>query len=149
MVYSPHPPYEILQNRLIDFSDMQRMRRFARFWDLSATAGILSTTRRCSGRGASPFPDFLQFRDWLAAHLGRRHSIALNTLAESLFIYLTTVCALEAVSVDAVLSRDWRRTGRKDPPHFLAKEAAASPPQPPAEARSAPKRQARHLAPLA
>src|SRR5262249_8011449 len=34
MVYSSHPPYEILQTRLIDFATMQRLRRFARYWDL-------------------------------------------------------------------------------------------------------------------
>ena len=30
MLYSPHPPYEILQTKLVDFADMQRMRRFSR-----------------------------------------------------------------------------------------------------------------------
>ena len=39
MVYNPHPPYEILQNRLIDFATMQRLRRFARYWDLVGNSG--------------------------------------------------------------------------------------------------------------
>ena len=39
MVYNPHPPYEILQNKLIDFATMQRMRRFARYWDLVGNSG--------------------------------------------------------------------------------------------------------------
>ena len=39
MIYSPHPPYEILQNRLIDFATMQRLRRFARYWDLVGNSG--------------------------------------------------------------------------------------------------------------
>ena len=34
MIYSPLPPYEILQNKLIDFAAMQQLRRFARYWDL-------------------------------------------------------------------------------------------------------------------
>ena len=36
MVYSPHAPYEILQNSLIDAPTLGRLRRFARFWDLIA-----------------------------------------------------------------------------------------------------------------
>jgi hypothetical protein len=39
MVYNPHPPYEILQNKLIDFATMQRLRRFARYWDLVGNSG--------------------------------------------------------------------------------------------------------------
>ena len=46
MVYSPHPPYEILQNRTIDFATMQRLRRFSRFWDLVANSGNFSRPRR-------------------------------------------------------------------------------------------------------
>jgi radical SAM superfamily enzyme YgiQ (UPF0313 family) len=39
MVYNPHPPYELLQNRLVDFLTMQRVRRFARYWDLVGNSG--------------------------------------------------------------------------------------------------------------
>jgi hypothetical protein len=39
MVYSPHPPYEILQTRLIDFSTVQELRRFAKYWDTIANSG--------------------------------------------------------------------------------------------------------------
>ena len=74
MVYNPHPPYEILQNRLIDFATMQKLRRFARYWDLVGNSGnFVETTpliwsnggpasRLCSalppasGEGAAP-PD--------------------------------------------------------------------------------------------
>ena len=39
MIYNPHPLYEILQNQLIDFATMQRLRRFARYWDLVGNSG--------------------------------------------------------------------------------------------------------------
>jgi hypothetical protein len=39
MVYNPRPPYELLQNRLIDFPTMQKLRRFARYWDLVGNTG--------------------------------------------------------------------------------------------------------------
>src|SRR2546427_3623551 len=39
MRYNPHPPYEILQNKLIDFPTMQKLRRFARYWELMSNSG--------------------------------------------------------------------------------------------------------------
>jgi len=45
MVYSPHAPYELLQNRLIGFPTMQKLRRFARYWELVGNSGnFLETT---------------------------------------------------------------------------------------------------------
>ncbi len=44
MVYSPHPPYEILQTGAIDFVTMQRLRRFSRYWDLIANSGNFAVT---------------------------------------------------------------------------------------------------------
>jgi radical SAM superfamily enzyme YgiQ (UPF0313 family) len=45
MIYNPHPPYEILQNKLIDFTTMQKLRRFARYWDLAGNSGnFIETT---------------------------------------------------------------------------------------------------------
>jgi hypothetical protein len=45
MIYSPHAPYEVLQTKTMDFETIQRMRRFARYWDLMANSGnFLRTT---------------------------------------------------------------------------------------------------------
>ena len=45
MIYNPQPPYEILQNKLIDFPTMQRLRRFARYWDMVGNSGnFIETT---------------------------------------------------------------------------------------------------------
>jgi radical SAM superfamily enzyme YgiQ (UPF0313 family) len=56
MTYNAQAPYEILQNRLIDFATMQRLRRFARYWDLVGNSGnFVETTPliwRSTGQGA-------------------------------------------------------------------------------------------------
>ena len=44
MVYNPAPPYEILQNKLLDFATMQKLRRFARYWDLVGNSGNFVAT---------------------------------------------------------------------------------------------------------
>ena len=39
MAYSPHAPYEILSTSLIPFGEMQRVQRFARYWNLVVNNG--------------------------------------------------------------------------------------------------------------
>ena len=62
MVYSPHPPYEVLQTKLIDFFAMQRLRRFARYWDLIANSGnfVEVTPLIWSSNGAPGLPASLR-----------------------------------------------------------------------------------------
>jgi radical SAM superfamily enzyme YgiQ (UPF0313 family) len=112
MQYSPHPPYEILCNKLMDFGMLQRLRRFARFWDLLANSGRFTQTLPLLWRAeASPFESFLRFSDWLGAKLGRTHSIALVALAEHLYRYLSEELLLQGVA--EVLQADWFRGGIK------------------------------------
>lgn len=42
MRYSPTAPYEILSNNIIDFKEMQKLKRFARYWDMIANSGRFS-----------------------------------------------------------------------------------------------------------
>jgi radical SAM superfamily enzyme YgiQ (UPF0313 family) len=143
MAYSPMPPYEILSNKLIDFPTMQRMRRFARFWDLTANSGnFVETVPLLWSNDQSPFWRFLAYTDWIYARLRRTHQIALATLAESLFEFLIQSGANQAEVAEA-LDRDWRRGGRKEELPFLADDRAAH--RSPAKSATAAKRQSRHL----
>ncbi len=149
MVYNGLPPYEILQNKLIDFPSMQKMRRFARFWDLIANSGnFVESTPLIWKEKASAFHAFMDWSEWLFGKIGRRHGIALATLAESLFEYLTSTAGQDKREVAEVLWRDYQRGGRHDAPGFLqphlSPESAARRLLPRGEA---PKRQQRHLVP--
>jgi len=154
MVYSPLPTYEILRNKLIDFPAMQRLRRFARYWDLIGNSGNFVETApfiwagrddppgrpstppedgpRAAGRPGgpslpieplqrypSPFHSFLRLSDWLNTNEGRHHAIALVTLMELLFTYLTTELRQERTAVAAALWRDYQRGDRGELPPFL------------------------------
>ncbi len=148
MVYSEHPPYEILRNKLLDFTTMQRLRRFARYWDLIGNSGnFLSTTPLISHGCASPFAEFLRLCDWLYERLGRQHSIALAELGELLFQFLTEIRGLPGSDVARALWADYQRGGRSDKPLFLRPHLPATPPsRREASNTGAPKRQQRHLA---
>jgi hypothetical protein len=173
MIYSPHPPYEILQNRLIDFATMQRLRRFARYWDLVGNSGnFVESTPLIWGKNSSPvgrassraetdsqdrlagslapplaFAGFLRFSDWLHVHTGRTDGIALVRLMELLFEFLTGELQLNARQVAETLWRDYRRGGRHDKPGFLKDFLFTEEKVVPLRKTkpTLPKRQARHL----
>jgi len=150
MVYSPHPPYEILRNSLLDFPALQRLRRFARHWDLVGNSGnFIETTPLLWSGGASPFAAFMKWSDWLHARSGRPHGIALARLAEWLFEYLTTELGQAAADVAQSLWRDWRRAGRREKPEFLAPHLTDEQVRIERAQSVAPKRQAQHLGKVA
>ncbi len=150
VVWNPQPPYEILQNRLVDFATLQQMRRFARYWDLVGNSGnLVETTPLLWSRDASPFHAFLRWSEWLHARVGRTDSIALLRLMNLLFVYLTVELKLEAKSAAAVMLRDYRHGGHFDTPGFLTDATAPGAVPPRKKQRSgtpAAKRQGRHLA---
>ncbi len=169
MRYAPHPPYEILATRDISFPDMQRMRRFARYWDLVANSGNFSKTLTLLWGGGvsnqsgkvfsnqsdaapgdtlitdhcpSPFASFLRFSDWLHATLRRTHQIALQTIAQGLFDFLTVENHADPATVAAALEADWRRTPGREALTIRGMPAAPAPLKP--AAIRAARRQARH-----
>jgi len=148
MVYNPNPPYEILQNKLLDLATLQRLRRFARYWDLVGNSGnFLESKSLLLGQSGSAFASFMRWSDWLYAQVGRTDSIALGRLFELLFRYLTAEARLEPRTTAQVLGRDYGRSGRTDLPPFLRPHL----PEEAMPARSSkslltPRRQARHLA---
>lgn len=120
MVYNPHPPYEILRNKLIDFSTMQKLRRFARHWDLVGNSGnFVETTPLLWADNGSPFASFLQWSEWLHARAGRGDGIALTRLMEWLFEFLTQELRRDPQSAAEAMWRDYQRGGRNDKPAFL------------------------------
>ncbi|MSR65223.1 MAG: DUF4080 domain-containing protein [Verrucomicrobiae bacterium] len=145
MIYSGNPPYEVLQTKLIDFPTMQRLRRFARFWDLVANSGNFLETTPVIWEAASPFWSFLAFADWLYKRVGRTHAIALSRLTELLFRFLCEEKRRDRGRVAETLLRDYQRGSRSDSPAFLREFVTE-----PTSSRSAPRsplpRQTRHLA---
>lgn len=146
MIYNAHPPYDILQNKLIDFAMMQRLRRFARYWDLVGNSGNFIETAPLIWGNGSPFAHFLRFSDWLYAQINRTDSIALARLAEKLFEFITRELKVEKQLAAVTLWRDWQRGARRDPPEFLRPLLPTESLLRPRTGPSAlPKRQSRHL----
>jgi radical SAM superfamily enzyme YgiQ (UPF0313 family) len=145
MVYSPYAPYEILQTKLIDYATMQRLKRFARYWDLVANSGNFVKSTPLIWGDDSPFANFFAFSEWLYGASGRTNGIALKRLAELLFGYLISERDLDPVLVAQAIWDDYQRGGRSDWPEFLRPyRADLAEPSTPRSVPGRMARQARH-----
>ncbi|WP_314437436.1 B12-binding domain-containing radical SAM protein [Massilia timonae] len=135
MVYDPYPPYTVLATNRIDFATMQRLVRFARYWDLVANSGRFANTIPVL-LGEAPFDNFMAFSDWIYANTDATHRIALDRLAKLVAQWLQ-VRGMDAGEAAALLASDY--AGKVDAPTRLVKPADAP-------KAVAPARQVRHLA---
>jgi radical SAM superfamily enzyme YgiQ (UPF0313 family) len=120
LCFSDFPPYEILSTRDVSFEELQRMGRFARYWDLVANSGNFVEGRALLlGTDASPFVAFMRFSDWLFKQVGRRAGINLKALTELLFTFLIEQYPVRRDELGAALARDYQRGGRADLPDVL------------------------------
>ena len=79
--FNPLPPFNILSTDRVSFTTMQRINRFARYWDMIGNSGrfkyalphILSD---------KPFDDFMAITEWIYNKTGQIHKISLKKLFE-------------------------------------------------------------------
>jgi radical SAM superfamily enzyme YgiQ (UPF0313 family) len=120
MVYDESAPYEVLTTNDIGFAELQRIKRFARYWDLVGNSGnFVKSVRLIWGESNKPFDCFLAFSDWLYSTTGRRHGIALTKLLECVFRYLVEFTSITPEFAAKILWEDYQRSGRNDRPIVL------------------------------
>jgi radical SAM superfamily enzyme YgiQ (UPF0313 family) len=120
LVFDPHPPYTILANDRIDFATMQRLVRFARYWDLVANSGRFAHTLALI-LGDAPFANFMALSDWIYGKTDATHRIALDRLAKLVSEWLVSR-GLDAEQVENTLSTDY--AGKADRLHIDGARAA-------------------------
>lgn len=151
MVYHESPPYEIQRTHQIRFQDMQRMRRFARYWDLVGNSGHFATSLPLLWeQSSSPFHVFLRFSDWLFGVLKRTDQIALVKLAEGLFDFLRLETSCPADRAAQAMATDYCERGGRELPPFLDPYRSSLSPltgRPMTKTAATLRRQSRHLLP--
>jgi hypothetical protein len=125
MRYNPMPPYDILANDLIDFADVRRLSRFARYWDVLANSGRFPNTLPLLV-GNAPFERFLQYSDWLYDKTGVTGDLALERLFPLVHEGLTTVLGVDEGTTLVALAKDFSRTGNMGVPRFLRAYASCA-----------------------
>ena len=121
MRYNADPPYDLLASREFPFAVMQRLKRFARYFELFANSNrfhdglaLLMVSR------PSPFTAYLAFSDWLWDTTHQDHALSQVRQYELLAEFLVAHCNHERDTVIATLAADFLRQGaRKYLPEFL------------------------------
>lgn len=79
--FNPLPPFNILSTDRVSFATMQRINRFARYWDMIGNSGRFkySLPHILSDK---PFDDFMAITEWIFNKTGQSHKISLKKLFE-------------------------------------------------------------------
>ncbi len=121
MLYSEAPPFQIISTNTMDYGTLQKMNRFAKFWDLYANSGEFKQfmTWLKSNSPDSYFAGFFEFSEYLSKMFNDTHGLALASLAEKAwsFMLLKEVSTIEAAEI---IEQDYcYGAKRRDLPPFL------------------------------
>jgi len=141
MRYNPLPPYNILSNKDISFEVMQKINRFARYWDLVANSGRFKKTTQLMLQD-SPFDSFYKIAESIYQQCGQTHKIALKNLYGFLYIGMTETLGLEHDIVRKAIEDDFNSSSIKD--QFKIPQIKTIPTEN-NKIKPTPKRQHRHL----
>ena len=141
--FNPYPPYTILRTDDLDSATLQRLGRFARYWELVGNSGRFRRGRALL-LGDFPFARFLMFSDWLFATTGQTHQISQDRLFDLVYQWLIGEGGLDRDTVAAVLAEDFESSGIRSVPKFMEADKTLLKPHPSKLNRGAG-RQERHL----
>ena len=119
MVYSDIPPYDILKNSELSFNDIQVMKRFARFWDLTYNSGNFKGSIHLLWRDESVFKNFYAFGLWTYEQTDSTWKISLQRLGELLFTYLTEVQGQTPQEIAPAMLEDMMKLKGRAIPAYL------------------------------
>jgi radical SAM superfamily enzyme YgiQ (UPF0313 family) len=81
--FNPLPPFNILSTDRVSFTTMQRINRFARYWDMIGNSGRFKSSLPHI-LSDKPFDDFMAITEWIFNKTGQIHKINLKRLFELL-----------------------------------------------------------------
>jgi radical SAM superfamily enzyme YgiQ (UPF0313 family) len=142
MRYNPDPPYNVLQTDCITFGDMQRIGRFARYWDMVANSGRFARSLVLLLDGAA-FARFMHFADWFFAATGKTHEIALERLFENVQRFLVDELGVTQDRASEALLDDYAASGARGRLSFMPDRGGRTPRV--RQQTLGPLRQVRHL----
>lgn len=120
LTFDPAAPYSILTTDQIDFFTLQRVSRFARYWDLLANSGCFKQSLDVL-LDRHPFERFLIFSDWLYIHSNKTHKISRRKLYDYLYEGLIDSFSVSQDKAIACLLADYKQAGLKGQPEFYKK----------------------------
>ncbi len=124
MVYDGKSPFQILQNKDLDFMTVQRLAHFAKVWDLVFNSGNFTNLMQVlfsflREQRLSYFMEFYELSRFVAKRHPQNHGIALLSLVETIWLYFSAHAIAGRHSLDEILALDYAYGKRRDVPHFL------------------------------
>ncbi len=116
LVFAERAPYEIIETHRIERDRLDRIKRFARYFEIYHNTGNFPRALPLLLRThASPFDAFMAFSDALWQQTGRTHAIPLVEQARFLHAYLCEKGLTDAEKLADIIESDFRRIpGRRD-----------------------------------
>ena len=144
LVFNPNPPFSILSSDTVDYSNVQFINRFARYWDLIGNSGRFKKSLPLL-LANNPFERFATFTRVLFDVTGQTHKISLLRFYDLVFSIGVEHMQLDSAVLRKAISDDHSGCGLKSMPKCLqsltALEASNRPKK---QQRSHNSRQARH-----
>ncbi len=107
MVYHTSPPYDVLQTSAMSFPELQAIRRFARFWDITVNNGRFPNTAPLIWKDPpSVFGAFMEWSDWLYEQTHATAGFTPGRLARFLEKFLTHQRELDKKTVRTAIDSD-------------------------------------------
>ncbi|PCI45074.1 MAG: B12-binding domain-containing radical SAM protein [Proteobacteria bacterium] len=145
MVYSDIPPYDIIKTNDLSFEDIQKMKRFARFWNLYKNSGNFKLSLALLWSEGGVFESFFAFSIWIYKQTNSTWHISLDRLAKLLFGYLNNTGLAEPQHIADCLVKDLMKIEGRVLPAFLRPYVPHTPKTPKNKVSGHNKRQLRHL----
>ncbi|TAN38665.1 MAG: DUF4080 domain-containing protein [Verrucomicrobia bacterium] len=119
--WNTEPPYDILENKLLDAATVTQLKRFARCWEILGNRGRFEQTLPLlwSAPGDSPFSKVWKFTEQLFPRFGKLHGIPLLDFARALFDFMADFQGLEKPRIAAALRADLARSGAPHLPKWV------------------------------
>ncbi|MFZ3053384.1 MAG: DUF4080 domain-containing protein [Sulfuricurvum sp.] len=117
MIYSDTPPYDILQNNNLSFEQIQKMKRFSRFWDIFYNSGSFENTVKLLWDKESVFNSFYAFSEWIYTQTLSTWKISLDRQITLIYDYL--ILSHDRETVEKALTEDMSKRPEKTIPFFL------------------------------
>lgn len=113
MVYSKHPPYEIMQNKDLSYKELQDIKRFARYFDIFYNSNKFAETIPLLWEiSSSKFSAFMSFTNFIWNNYNQTHKISIQRQTEMLFNYL--IKTIDSKKVASKIFNDYINTNRSD-----------------------------------
>lgn len=119
MIYSDYQPFQILSTSTMDYQTLQKMNRFAKFWDLYANSGQFKEFMKWFLKQESYFWSFFNFSEHLSTKFSEIHSLSLMTLAEEAWLHLLQQEVDKSEASEIILKDYSFGAKRRDIPTFL------------------------------